>query len=110
MSDALDRIRDRRDAAASLLATLERDHAAIVSASADSNADDEHDPEGATIGFERAQLDATIAETRGQLAQLDAALERVASGTYGICAVCGLPIPAARLEARPAATTHVGCA
>ncbi|CAN5270888.1 TraR/DksA C4-type zinc finger protein [soil metagenome] len=107
---AADALRDRRAAALALLATLERDFAAVVTASGDSNADDEHDPEGATIAFERAQLDSSIADLRAQLAQLDAALERVAAGTYGICEVCGLPIPAARLEARPAARTHVACA
>jgi len=107
---AADALRDRRDAALELLAALERDFAAVVAASGDSNADDEHDPEGATIAFERAQLDSSITDLRGQLVQLDAALERVAAGTYGICEVCGLPIPPERLEARPAARTHVACA
>jgi len=106
--DAL--LRQRRADAVALLATLEHDFAAVVTASGDSNADDEHDPEGATIAFERAQLDSTIADLRAQLAQLDAALERVAAGTYGICEVCGLPIPPERLAARPAARTHVACA
>ena len=93
-----------------LLATLEVQRAAMVEASSSSNADDEHDPEGATIAFERAQVDATIADLRRQLAGLAAAVARVDDGTYGICVVCGLPIPAARLEARPSATTHVACA
>jgi RNA polymerase-binding transcription factor DksA len=100
-------ILQRRDAAASLLATLERDFAAVVTASGDSNADDEHDPEGATIAFERAQLDASIADLRRQVTELDAAMARVDAGTYGICAVCGMPIPDARLEVRPSATTCV---
>ncbi len=107
---AADALRAKHAAALELLAVLERDFAAVVAASGDSNADDEHDPEGATIAFERAQLDSSITELRGQLAQLDAALERVAAGTYGICEVCGLPIPPERLEARPAARTHVACA
>jgi DnaK suppressor protein len=110
VADPRDTITRRRDAAAALLATLERDFDAVVRASGDSNADDEHDPEGATIAFERAQLDATIADVRGQIEQFDAALARIANGSYGICAVCGLPIPPERLEARPAATTHVHCA
>ena len=103
-------LRQRRESALGLLAALERDFAAVVAASGDSNADDEHDPEGATIAFERAQLDASIGELRGQVVHLDAAIERVAAGTYGICEVCGLPIPPERLEARPAARTHVACA
>ncbi|GMA88531.1 hypothetical protein GCM10025868_37810 [Angustibacter aerolatus] len=41
---------------------------------------------------------------------LEAAAARVAEGGYGVCEVCGAPIPAGRLEARPTATTCVGCA
>ena len=44
------------------LAALERQHAEVVAASVDSNADDEHDPEGATIAFERQQLSALTAQ------------------------------------------------
>ena len=110
MTEYRDRLEARIGDAGDLLDTLERERAAMVEASRASNADDEHDPEGATIAFERAQVDATIADIRRQLAELDAALGRVNDGTFGICVVCGLPIPAARLEARPSATTHVACA
>lgn len=37
------------------------------------------------------------------------ALERVAAGTYGLCEDCGKRIPAARLEANPAAVRCVEC-
>ena len=37
----------------------------------------------------------------GTLRQVDAALERIENGTYGICAVTGKPIPEERLEALP---------
>ncbi len=90
-----------------LLVQLDRERAGIVTASLESNADDEHDPEGSTIGFERAQLDATLASTTQQVARLRAALERVDAGTYGVCEVCGRPIPEARLEVRPEATRCV---
>ena len=111
MSAAVQRMRleERMRDARALEATLERERSAMVEASRASNADDEHDPEGATIAFERAQLDATIVEVHRQQVDLDAALARLDDGTYGICVVCGLPIPAARLEARPSATTHVTC-
>ncbi|WP_258726957.1 TraR/DksA family transcriptional regulator [Cellulomonas sp. NS3] len=82
----------------------------LVAASADSNADDEHDPEGATIAFERSQLDTIVRHVRHQLAETDAALGRVEAGTYGVCEVCGRRVPVARLEARPVARTCVGCA
>jgi DnaK suppressor protein len=78
---------------------------AVTAARADANADDEHDPEGATIAFERSQADALRAAARTRLADIDAALERVAAGTYGRCVVCGTPIPEPRLQARPFAAT-----
>jgi DnaK suppressor protein len=81
-----------------------------VAASRDSNADDEHDPEGATIAFERSQVDSLIRQVEGHLAEIDEALARVTDGTYGVCVRCGRPIPAGRLEARPSARTCVACA
>jgi RNA polymerase-binding protein DksA len=92
------------------LETLAAEHAAVVAASRDSNADDEHDPEGATIAFERAQVHALARAAQARLAEVDRALERLAAGTYGVCERCGTEIPAARLEVRPTATTCVACA
>ena len=92
------------------LAALTGDYADIVAASLDSNADDEHDPEGATIAYERSQLGALIEQTQRHVADVRAALARVAEGRYGTCERCGRPIPAERLEARPTARTCVGCA
>jgi DnaK suppressor protein len=88
---------------------LRRDFAGVVAASADSNADDEHDPEGSTIAFEREQLAALIEQGEQHLAEIDAARARVDAGTYGVCEVCGTPIARARLEARPVARTHIWC-
>ncbi|MGW5698185.1 TraR/DksA family transcriptional regulator, partial [Streptomyces asiaticus] len=50
------------------------------------------------------------ARKRDHLTALDEALERLDHGDYGRCEVCGEPIPAERLEARPTATTCVRCA
>ncbi len=103
------RLAELRTAARARLAALQDDHRAVVDASRDSNADDEHDPEGATIAFERAQVDALTQDTFARLDAVDAALERLAAGTYGLCLVCGRPIPQGRLEALPTATTCVAC-
>lgn len=89
---------------------IARDFQAVVHASADTNADDEHDPEGSTIAFERAQLAASLESARHTLAEIDSALDRVAAGTYGRCEVCGTAIGHERLEARPAARLCLGCA
>jgi DnaK suppressor protein len=51
------------------------------------------------------ELDQGLGENADHLiAEIEAALERIESGTYGTCVVCGKPIAAERLEAIPYAT------
>jgi len=89
---------------------LALDLEALFTASRDSNADDEHDPEGVTIGFERAQLTALLAAARERIAEIDEALGRVEAGTYGVCERCGQPIADERLAVRPFARSCIACA
>lgn len=96
--------------ALSRIGELTREFDGIVLSSADSNADDEHDPEGSTIAFERAQLAAMLSRARSHLAEVDAARQRLREGNYGVCARCGGRIAPDRLRARPAASTCVVCA
>lgn len=109
-TQAAARLADGRATAVSRLATLESDHASMVEASADSNADDEHDPEGSTIAFERSQVETLISQTKKSLEEIDAALARIEEGTYGICENCGEPISRSRLEARLVARRCIECA
>jgi len=81
----------------------------IVEASAQANLDDEHDPEGATVGYERARVASLLAEARTRLVQLDQATQRLRTGTYGTCRPCGRPIAFERLAAYPVAVTCVAC-
>jgi DnaK suppressor protein len=92
------------------LAGLQREFSGIVEAAALGAADDEHDPEGATIAYERQHAAALLGQVREHLAQIDAAAARLGEGSYGVCGGCGQPIGAARLAARPVATTCIGCA
>jgi RNA polymerase-binding transcription factor DksA len=55
-------------------------------------------------------LEALGLGAQAELARIDAALARVAAGTYGVCAQCGAPIGAARLQALPAAPLCRDCA
>ena len=82
----------------------------VVAAADASNVDDEHDPEGATIAFERAQLSSLLDAIQRRLDEVDGALRRVESGEYGVCHICGGPVEPERLEARPAATACIHCA
>jgi len=92
------------------MAALGREFAGIAEAAASPGADDEHDPEGATLAFERQHAAALLGQAREQLAAIDAALDALEAGRYGTCARCGQPIGEARLAARPAALTCVRCA
>ena len=72
--------------------------------------DDEHDPEGATLAFERQHAAALLEAARQQVTAAEAALRRLDEGGYGVCERCGQPIGAERLAARPTASTCVRCA
>jgi RNA polymerase-binding transcription factor DksA len=82
----------------------------IVSASLSSNADDEHDPEGSTIAFERAQVAALLAQATAHLEESTEALRRLDAGEFGNCERCGAGIARERLLARPTARTCIDCA
>jgi DnaK suppressor protein len=66
--------------------------------------------EGTSIAIERFADVAIHDQIIQQLAAVDAALARVAEGTYGICEVCQRGIAPERLEAIPWAATCVSCA
>jgi len=104
------RLLAERDETAVMAATLKRDLDQVMAAFTLVATDDEHDPEGATIAFDRAQLTAVLDQARRRVAELDDALGRVSDGTYGTCTQCGEPIAVERLAARPAASTCIACA
>ena len=83
---------------------------AVIESSDETLADDEHDPEGATIAFERAQVAALLRDARVYLTDVERARKRLHEGTYGICEGCREPIALERLAARPATSTCLQCA
>lgn len=92
------------------IAALTREFEDIVDGAEMANGDDEHDPEGSTIGFERSQVTALLQQARARQAELAWAQERLAQGTYGRCEGCGGTIGAERLQVMPTAATCVACA
>jgi DnaK suppressor protein len=92
---------------------IERTHeemAAFVLARNDAPTDDEHDPEGPTLAFERSQASAMLAQSIQHVADIDAALVRMDAGTYGLCTKCGNEIAVGRLQVRPQAPLCIVCA
>jgi len=50
-----------------------------------------------------------VADLAFTIDEIDAALDRIADGTYGRCTHCGVDIPVERLELRPSAAGCVPC-
>ena len=66
--------------------------------------------EADSLQVERDRVLSLTAQARNRIEQVDAALRRLDTGTYGACRSCRRPIPVARLEAVPEATQCVSCA
>ncbi|HET8601710.1 MAG TPA: TraR/DksA C4-type zinc finger protein [Segeticoccus sp.] len=109
-SGAVALLEQERAQATARLAGLRAEFDDVVEATLDANTDDEHDPEGATIGYERARIASLIERTEASLEEVERCLARVREGSYGTCAGCGKPIAPERLEARPTASTCITCA
>ena len=103
-------LRAERTRAGQRIAALEREFADLAEAAGAAGTDDEHDPEGATLAFERQHAAALLDAAREQLTAIDAALQRLETGRYGMCERCGQPIGEERLAARPTAVTCIRCA
>ena len=118
----------RRRSLALLVSDLEAEAVGLADATA-AGPDDEHDPEGSTVGFERARVAALLDAARRSLVSVEDALSRAdatGSGSPGrssarfpgqargagspSCARFGAAIPPERLRARPEASTCVRCA
>ena len=92
------------------IASLGADRKSIVESAEVANIDDEHDPEGSTIAYERALVISLMDSAHSTLGELDAAEEALDNGSYGRCSNCGEQIGVERLLARPTASTCVRCA
>ena len=108
---ARDRLEEERRRTTQRLADLRGDYRGFVEASKDTQRRRRARPRGRDDRVRALAGRRAGAPGRGSTCvEIDAALERVDAGTYGVCAVCGAPIPDGRLEVRPTAATCVGCA
>jgi RNA polymerase-binding transcription factor DksA len=108
--DLRSRLAEMRTATVQRIDELGRSFDDIVESASDVATDDEHDPEGHTIAWERQQVAALLADARSALTSIDAALSHLDEGNYGTCTSCGSQIEPARLEALPATPHCLRCA
>lgn len=62
---------------------------------------DQHPADAGTETFDRERDLSTLEQVEAELAEVEAAFERLGAGTYGACEACGRPIGDERLRALP---------
>jgi RNA polymerase-binding protein DksA len=70
---------------------------------------DNHLGDVATATFDREMASTLEENSTHVLTEINEALSRIESGTYGVCRRCGNPIAEERLEALPWATLCIDC-
>lgn len=71
---------------------------------------DENFADSGQVTAERGEVGAIVGTLLDALEDIDSALEKIETGSYGVCEDCSRPIPDARLEAMPAAHHCIECA
>lgn len=105
-----ERLQTERTETVRRIVSLEAELNGIIESALLSNNDDEHDPDGATTGYERAKTTAMLQHARLRLVEIDRAVERTTDGSYGRCEHCGCDIGEERLDAIPTTTRCATCA
>src|SRR5437667_9207520 len=93
-----------------LTAERERLTSELAAMGIDRGTFDEGFADSGQVTAERGEVDALVGSLRETLLDIDAALGKLESGTYGQCESCGDDIAEARLEAMPAARLCMACA
>ena len=102
------RLEDERVRLKALIESIERQREAMrLSETASEHNSDPENMDGGSIAFELEMDFSKQQNAVDLLAKVNRALKRMDEGTYGTCELSGKPIPVARLEALPYATTTV---
>jgi DnaK suppressor protein len=101
-SVARKRLEEMRDDLSRSITVLQGEHPLIRGGAAEAG------DAGANLS-EADRNQASVELAAAQRAEVLAALARLDDGSYGLCVDCGQPVPAARLDARPATPRCVPC-
>ncbi|MDQ4132218.1 MAG: TraR/DksA C4-type zinc finger protein [Actinomycetota bacterium] len=104
-------------ALADIRASLEEERGKLVERLAElgfgdpgSLAFDQNFADSSQVTAERAEVEALATSLKDSLDEVETALSKLETGTFGNCEGCGQPISVARLEAKPAARYCIDCA
>ena len=103
------RLEEDRDRLRREIADLREASKATTYLEDETDAYDQHPADDASILTERTTDMSLQHNLEHELSDVEAALGRIETGTYGTCEVCGKPIAEARLRARPGASTCIQC-
>jgi RNA polymerase-binding transcription factor DksA len=103
-------VRAEQERTARQVESLEHVVASIVEASELTSTDDEHDPEGTTIAYERAQAIALLRQAREDLDALAVTRVQLESAQVVVCSVCGRTIDLERVATLPTTSRCIRCA
>jgi len=107
--DARQRLEAERDDLLASIALKDAELATPVEDRGEDTTASQHPADVASDLYARELALLTDLSLRDAVADIDAALTRLANGTYGTCMDCGVDIPHERLEVRPQATRCLGC-
>jgi DnaK suppressor protein len=108
-ADVISLLRAQRD---EVVARIADEDAELATAPEDRGEDltpSQHPADVASDLTARETLLATERTLRGQLLEIDDALDRLARGAYGVCIDCGAGIAPGRLAVRPQAARCITC-
>lgn len=109
MADERIALLGRHRALRTLIADLREELAAVTDARG-AGSDDEHDPEGSTVGYERARLSSLLERAESSLRAIELAIELGASDALQVCQRCGSDIDPERSAALLGVRTCRACA
>jgi DnaK suppressor protein len=101
------RLREEHEGTSLLVLSLSKQLEALFTSRGGGPGSVENDWDGQTIAFQSSETATMLAQARSHLSQIDAAINRIENGTYGVCVDCGDEIPYGRLEVLPHASRCV---
>lgn len=103
------RLLDLRDTLVDSMSGMTRDTIRNAPEGSEASGSGQHQGDAGSDAYDRDFALSVLAKEQDALYEIEQALRRIKSGTYGVCEISELKIPTARLEAIPFARLTVEC-
>lgn len=103
------RLLDLRDDLVDAMSGMTRDTIRNGPEGSEASGSGQHQGDAGSDAYDRDFALSVLAKEQDALYEIEQALRRIVSGTYGVCEISNRKIPQARLEAIPFARLTVGC-